>query len=99
MTKFQKLFLLLLGLLVAMLVFGRLSTAVSTWTQMYDDNGNMMLSAGGIIFDIALPVKPACDITTRGTFTAEFGAGGVADALYFCQKNALDLYVWKAVVS
>lgn len=40
---------------------------------------------------------PAASSTYRGMFLRVEGAAGVADALYICEKNAADAYVWRQI--
>ncbi len=42
-------------------------------------------------------VLPLASATYRGQFWRVEGGAGVADALYICEKNAVDAYVWRAI--
>lgn len=46
---------------------------------------------------VATGTKPACAVGVRGTIFYTPGAGGVADALEVCRKDAADAYAWVAL--
>jgi hypothetical protein len=55
------------------------------------------VGAGDALRTGAIAALPAASATWRGYLYRVEGGAGVADALYVCEKNAGDAYVWRAI--
>ena len=57
----------------------------------------LTMGAGDAFRTGAIDALPAASSAYRGYMYRVEGGAGVADALYICEKNAADAYVWRAI--
>lgn len=74
--------------------------ARGAYTQVFDSGNTgsgLQVSAAGVKIFASATAKPTCNSTNRSFIYLTEGAGGVADSLEICRKDAADVYAWVAL--